>query len=86
MYDVLLNDTLIIEMNLFYLTGCNVYTYGSDCIYCGNCSGGVPCNHVTGTCPNGCDEGIYGDKCDFGSLKIEVFFFTIQQNDQCLKC
>ncbi|XP_078330537.1 uncharacterized protein LOC144624551 [Crassostrea virginica] len=44
--------------------GCNIYTYGSDCIHCGNCSGGVQCNHVTGTCPNGCDAGIYGDKCD----------------------
>ena len=61
-------------MNLFYVTGCNVYTYGSDCIYCGNCSGGVQCNHVTGTCPNGCDAGIYGDKCDLGNVQIKFSF------------
>ena len=74
MYEVLLNDTYIIEINVFFVTGCNVYTYGSDCIHCGNCSDGVQCNHVTGTCPNGCDPGIYGDKCDLGKLKIELFF------------
>ena len=61
-------------MNVFYVTGCNAYTYGSDCIHCGNCSGGVQCNHVTGTCPNGCDTGIYGDKCDFGNEKIMFSF------------
>ena len=83
MYEELINDTLMIEINLFYVTGCNVYTYGSDCTNCGNCSDGVQCNHVTGTCPNGCDAGIYGDKCDLGNLKIELFYFCIQQNDQC---
>ena len=61
-------------MNLFYDTGCNVYTYGSDCISCGNCSGGVQCNHVTGTCPNGCDAGMYGDKCDLGNMRIKFSF------------
>ena len=61
-------------MNLFYVTGCNVYTYGSDCIHCGNCSDGVHCNHVTGTCPNGCDAGMYGDKCDLGKMRIKFSF------------
>ena len=84
MYDVLLNDTLILEMSLFYVTGCNVYTYGLDCIYCGNCSGGVQCNHVTGTCPNGCNAGIYGDKCDVGNLKIDLFFFLFNKKISAL--
>nr|XP_022304879.1 multiple epidermal growth factor-like domains protein 10 isoform X2 [Crassostrea virginica] len=44
--------------------GCDVYTYGLDCKRCGNCSGGVQCDHVTGTCPNGCDPGMNGDECD----------------------
>ena len=61
-------------MNVFYVTGCNVYTFGSDCKHCGNCSDGVQCNHVTGTCPNGCDAGIYGDKCDLGNVKIKFLF------------
>nr|XP_022307845.1 multiple epidermal growth factor-like domains protein 10 [Crassostrea virginica] len=44
--------------------GCDVNTYGVDCKRCGNCSGGAQCDHVTGTCPNGCDPGMYGDECD----------------------
>ena len=55
-------------MNKSYVTGCDVYTYGLDCKKrCGNCSGGVRCNHVTGTCPRGCDPGMHGDKCDKGN-------------------
>ena len=84
MYEVLLHFTLIIEtmlsyfpMNTFHVTGCDVYTYGVDCKRCGNCSGGVQCNHVTGTCPKGCDAGIYGDKCDLGNVKIQFSFNKI---------
>ena len=54
-------------MNKSCVTGCDVYTYGLDCKRCGNCSGGVQCNHVTGTCPHGCDPGMHGDKCDKGN-------------------
>ena len=61
-------------MNKSYVTGCDVYTYGLDCKRCGNCSGGVQCNHVTGTCPHGCDPGMHGDKCDKGNnIKIRTF-------------
>ena len=61
-------------MNKSYVTGCDVYTYGLDCKSCGNCSGGVRCNHVTGTCPHGCDPGMHGDKCDKGNTsKYELF-------------
>ena len=55
-------------MNKSYVTGCDVYTYGLNCNKrCGNCSGGVQCNHVTGTCPHGCDPGMHGNKCDKGN-------------------
>ena len=95
MYEVLLLDTLIIRdfgfllfgayfsplMNLFYVTGCNVYTYGSDFIYCGNCSGGVQCDHVTGTCPHGCDPGMRGDKCDLGNVKICLLYTSPSPRD-----
>ena len=40
---------------------------------CGNCSNGDPCHHVDGTCTNGCDTGIYGDKCDKGNAIIKFF-------------
>nr|XP_022307795.1 protein draper-like [Crassostrea virginica] len=56
-----LNYIFLCEVEVY---GCDVYTYGLDCKRCGNCSGGVQCDHVTGTCPNGCDPGMYGDKCE----------------------
>ncbi|XP_078329082.1 uncharacterized protein LOC111114425 isoform X2 [Crassostrea virginica] len=63
--------------------GCNAYTYGSNCIHCGNCSGGVQCNHVTGTCPNGCDAGIYGDKCDF---ECDNHTYGLECKEMCGNC
>ena len=33
---------------------------------CGNCSNGEPCHHVDGSCPSGCDVGVYGKTCDEG--------------------
>ena len=61
-------------MNIWYVTGCDVYTYGLDWKRCGNCSGGVQCDHVTGTCPNGCDPGMNGDECDRGNFRIKFSF------------
>nr|XP_022307748.1 uncharacterized protein LOC111113752 [Crassostrea virginica] len=54
--------------------GCDVYTYGMDCKRCGNCSGSVQCDHVTGTCPNGCDPGMNGDECDRDFIKTHYTF------------
>ncbi|XP_078328273.1 uncharacterized protein LOC144623668 isoform X1 [Crassostrea virginica] len=63
--------------------GCDVYTYGVDCKRCGNCSGGVQCNHVTGTCPKGCDAGIYGDKCD---LECGNNTYGVECKELCGNC
>ena len=41
---------------------------------CGNCSNGKPCHHVDGTCPNGCDAGMYSEKCDLGNMRIKFSF------------
>ena len=30
---------------------------------CGNCSNGIPCHHVDGSCPSGCVAGAYGATC-----------------------
>ena len=45
---------------------------------CGNCSNGEPCHHVDGTCPHGCDAGMYGDKCDKGNMRIKFSFINIK--------
>ena len=50
-------------------TGCTENTYGFECSQkCGKCRNRSQCNHVTGTCPKGCDKGKYGDECVSGSL------------------
>ncbi|XP_056002334.1 multiple epidermal growth factor-like domains protein 11 [Ostrea edulis] len=43
---------------------CDQHKYGQHCpLQCGNCSDGETCHHVNGTCLNGCDVGVEGDKC-----------------------
>lgn len=43
---------------------CQNNTYGAGCSEdCGNCLNGEQCNHVNGTCPNGCDAGYCSDRC-----------------------
>ena len=50
-----------------FTTECDGHTYGFGRNQsCGNCSGGVQCDHVTGRCQNGCVAGMYGDRCDLG--------------------
>ncbi|XP_061180691.1 multiple epidermal growth factor-like domains protein 10 [Saccostrea echinata] len=44
---------------------CDNNRYGFECkLICGNCSDGEQCDHVNGSCPNGCDFGSQGDICD----------------------
>eukprot|EP00105_Crassostrea_gigas_P017835 XP_011435764.2 PREDICTED: receptor-type tyrosine-protein phosphatase epsilon-like [Crassostrea gigas] len=46
-------------------TECVDNKYGLECdSTCGKCLNSVKCNHVNGNCSNGCDAGVYGDKCD----------------------
>lgn len=58
------------EIHVFFwfdLVECDDNKYGLECIStCGKCLKGVQCNHVNGSCPNGCDAGVFDDKCDKG--------------------
>ena len=48
---------------------CEQFTYVLVCNQaCGNCSKGEQCHHVNGSCLNGCEVGMYGDKCDNSEL------------------
>lgn len=40
---------------------------------CGRCYGNEQCHHVKGTCPNGCDAGVYEPYCKTGELVIKCF-------------
>eukprot|EP00105_Crassostrea_gigas_P044220 XP_019928368.1 PREDICTED: protein draper-like [Crassostrea gigas] len=44
---------------------CPDQTYGPECQQiCGNCKNKESCHHVNGSCLNGCDRGVNGEKCD----------------------
>ena len=69
---------------------CKDNTYGMECTkVCGNCLNGEQCNHVNGSCPDGCDKGTHGDKCDIGWYycyfyhpvlwMYEVIYFSISK-------
>ena len=67
---------LFIFCRLF--TECGKNTYGVECKEtCGNCSNGEPCHHVDGTCPHGCDAGMYGEKCDLGDMRFKFSVYII---------
>lgn len=60
---------------IFFVSECLNQTYGIECQQkCGNCNNEEPCNHVNGSCLNGCDRGWYGEKCNSGNLKICLYF------------
>ena len=51
-----------------FLIECGDKTYGAECKEpCGNCKNMEPCHHVDGSCPSGCDAGVYGKTCVIGS-------------------
>lgn len=52
----------------FFVSECLDQTYGQECQQiCGNCKNKEPCHHVNGSCPDGCDNGYYGNKCNLGT-------------------
>ena len=49
-------------------------TYGLDCQeICGNCLNLKQCNHINGSCMEGCDPGFQGEKCVRGTFTNVVF-------------
>ena len=62
-------------------TECGKNMYGVECKEtCGNCSNGDPCHHVDGTCPHGCDAGMYGEKCDLGNMRFKFSVYIIRES------
>ena len=54
----------MIYRNIITFTECGNGTFGYDCTEtCGKCMGEEPCNHVNGTCLDGCGRGYKGDLC-----------------------
>ena len=56
-------------------------------IVCSNCRDCEPCNHVNGSCPNGCDRGTYGVECDIdissnAYTNISLYYKAINVSDR----
>ena len=41
---------------------------------CGNCLNETQCNHINGSCMNGCDPGWEGDLCGNGKSRLKTIF------------
>ena len=63
---VIFNNTLQIVFE-----ECDKHTYGFTCSQiCGNCYDEKQCDHVNGSCTQGCEAGMFGEKCDEGRKNI----------------
>ena len=71
-----LNEIVFVFSFLYlFSVECTINKYGQDCRQsCGNCTKGEQCNHVNGSCPNGCDAGVTGENCDTGKLVINKVY------------
>lgn len=55
-----------------FVTACQNNTYGAGCSKkCGHCLNKEQCNHIKGTCHNGCEAGYYSPRCKKGILPRE---------------
>lgn len=62
---VQLITTSDVTSGLFYIE-CSLGHFGLDCRNrcSSHCTNGEPCNHISGSCPNGCQDGFVGTKCN----------------------
>lgn len=53
-------------------------TFGTDCsMQCGKCRGVGQCNHIDGTCKNGCEIGYSGSKCTEGKHIVNCYQYVL---------
>ena len=68
---------LNINVVYFFLfkTGCPPGHYGLDCKdnCSGHCINNEPCDHVSGVCPSGCQDGYTGARCNNSKIKNSWF-------------
>ena len=59
----------------WYFTDCKNNTYGLGCTaQCPNCRDDDQCDHVNGSCPNGCAKGTFGIGCEKGCIILLTCF------------
>lgn len=67
---------------VLYSQECDGNKYGPRCsLNCGACINNKQCNHINGSCLEGCSPGFYGQKCDKGALiswsYLNNFYYNI---------
>lgn len=64
-----------IRNNFFFYKECQPGHYGLDCMdnCIGHCLNNQPCDHISGVCSSGCQDGYTGPLCTDG--KKHFFFF-----------
>lgn len=56
---------------IIFTIECDNRKYGDGCQRnCGNCLNRAQCDHVIGTCLQGCEAGYKGQMCDQGKLPV----------------
>lgn len=62
------SDTLFTDVHVFYyIIECNDRKYGDGCQRkCRLCLNMTQCDHVNGTCSQGCEAGYQGQMCEQG--------------------
>lgn len=62
---------------LYRASACLNNTYGAGCLEtCGKCLSEQQCNHINGTCTNGCETGYYSDRCKRGIVLTLKLTYT----------
>ena len=57
-------------------SACSAGRFGDNCQYvCGQCADEKPCDHVNGSCYNGCREGWHGTRCGRQGIMKSMFFY-----------
>ena len=58
----------------YFTVECDGRKYGMECSQmCGKCYRSEQCHHLNGSCPNGCDVGIFGENCVTGFVTACLF-------------
>lgn len=61
------SDTLFTCARFYFIIECNDRKYGDGCQRkCGFCLNMTQCDHVNGTCSQGCEAGYQGQMCEQG--------------------
>lgn len=64
-------------LQLYRASACLNNTYGVECLEtCGKCLSEQQCNHINGTCTNGCETGYYSDRCKRGIVLTLKLTYT----------